>query len=526
MATKQRVRSKNNSNISDVSKGLVLEALFSSIDTSKTGVITSVQFWNELKKRGILSDDPRLSDVKNAFDKACTGSEKVIDFSLFCETIKHALLVHKTLRGELCIPDFSGFCDEITDIFKEVKSNVNGNVANYIPQLARVNPKYFAVSICTIDGQRFSHGDTNTSFCLQSTCKPINYCIAHEELGEEKVHQHIGREPSGRSFNEMALNSDGLPHNPLINSGAIMCSSLIRRNIPIADRFDEVIKTWTELSGDVEPTFNNSVYLSEKQTADRNFALAYFMRENKAFPENTNLIETLEFYFQCCSIEVKSDSMPSAAATLANGGVNPLTGKKVFSDGRAKNCISLMNSCGMYDFSGEYAFKIGFPAKSGVSGALLIVIPNVMGICIWSPKLDELGNSVRGVEFSKKLGERFSFHNYDSLINNSEKKDPRRHKYESKMDNVINLIYAASCGDIDEIKRIEAKGVDLNVSDYDGRTALHLAASEGQFEVVDYLIKRKVNVNAKDRWGGTPLKDAKKSNHVDICNKIEKYLSK
>ena len=185
-----------------------------------------------------------------------------------------------------------------------------------------------------------------------------------------------------------------------------------------------------------------------------------------------------------------------------------------------------MNSCGMYDFSGEYAFKIGFPAKSGVSGALLIVIPNVMGICIWSPKLDELGNSVRGVEFSKKLGERFSFHNYDSLINNSEKKDPRRHKYESKMDNVINLIYAASCGDIDEIKRIEAKGVDLNVSDYDGRTALHLAASEGQFEVVDYLIKRKVNVNAKDRWGGTPLKDAKKSNHVDICNKIEKYLSK
>ena len=94
------------------------------------------------------------------------------------------------------------------------------------------------------------------------------------------------------------------------------------------------------------------------------------------------------------------------------------------------------------------------------------------------------------------------------------------------MDNVINLIYAASCGDIDEIKRIEAKGVDLNVSDYDGRTALHLAASEGQFEVVDYLIKRKVNVNAKDRWGGTPLKDAKKSNHTDICNKIEKYLTK
>ena len=98
-----------------------------------------------------------------------------------------------------------------------------------IPQLARVNPKQFAVSICTVDGQRFDYGDSDRNFCLQSTCKPINYCIAHEELGEDFVHNHIGREPSGRSFNEMALNNDGLPHNPLINAGAIMCSSLIDR---------------------------------------------------------------------------------------------------------------------------------------------------------------------------------------------------------------------------------------------------------------------------------------------------------
>ena len=217
--------------------------------------------------------------------------------------------------------------------------------------------------------------------------------------------------------------------------------------------------------------------------------------------------------------------MASAAATLANGGVNPLTGKNVFNSSTVKNCLSLMNSCGMYDFSGEYAFKIGFPAKSGVSGAMMIVIPNVMGICVWSPNLDELGNSVRGVEFSKMFGERFNFHNYDSLINSNDKLDPRKSKYENKIDGVISLIYAASLGDIDEIKKLEARGIDLNSADYDGRTALHLAASEGHKEVVEYLINRNTTANLKDRWGGSPIEDAKRSNHRNIVKILEEYLS-
>ena len=511
--------------VNKVFKNLALKGLFDAIDNKKEGWIKPNQFWNELKVHGILENDPRLIEIRNLLIKETNKNKKGIDINLFSTVIEQSILLTKGLKGELIIPDFIGFCKEIIEIFKKTELNIKGSVADYIPQLARVNPDQFAISICTIDGQRFDYGDYQKDFCLQSTCKPINYCIAHEELGESFVHNHIGREPSGRSFNEMALNSDGLPHNPLINSGAIMCSSLIEREAPIADRFDKVMKTWSDLSGGINPSFNNSVYLSERQTADRNFALAYFMREKNAFPKNTNLIETLEFYFQCCSIEVKSPSMANAAATLANGGVNPLTGKNVFSSATVKNCLSLMNSCGMYDFSGEYAFKIGFPAKSGVSGAMLIVIPNVMGICVWSPNLDELGNSVRGVEFSKRLGERFNFHNYDSLINNNEKIDPRKHKYEHKIDNVISLIYAASYGDIDEIKKIEAKGIDLNSADYDGRTALHLAASEGQIEVVEYLISRKVNINLKDRWGGTPIKDAKRSKQTKITEILESYLS-
>ena len=523
MKTKENIKTKKEAITAQ--KNMAYLGLFNSIDHKKEGIIQPYQFWNELKSHGILVDDPRLKDINDNFKKEKLKNRKGITFELFSKCIDQSILLTKSLKGELVIPDFKSFTDEIITIYNKLEKNLSGSVANYIPQLARVNPDQFAVSICTIDGQRFDYGDFNTDFCLQSTCKPINYCIAHESLGESVVHKHIGREPSGRSFNEMALNNDGLPHNPLINSGAIMCSSLIERHAPISDRFDLVMKTWSELSGGFNPSFNNSVYLSEKQTADRNFALAYFMREKNAFPENTNLIETLEFYFQCCSIEVKSPSMASAAATLANGGVNPLTGKNVFNSSTVKNCLSLMNSCGMYDFSGEYAFKIGFPAKSGVSGAMMIVIPNVMGICVWSPNLDELGNSVRGVEFSKMFGERFNFHNYDSLINSNDKLDPRKSKYENKIDGVISLIYAASLGDIDEIKKLEARGIDLNSSDYDGRTALHLAASEGHKEVVEYLINRNTTANLKDRWGGSPIEDAKRSNHRNIVKILEEYLS-
>ena len=150
------------------------------------------------------------------------------------------------------------------------------------------------------------------TWVIQKTCfvrslrDPINYCLALEEQGLDKVHQHVGHEPSGRSFNELTLNSQGLPHNPLINSGAIMCSSLIQPNKSTADRFEHVLQTWKRGCHSKNIRFNNSVYLSERETADRNFALAYFMRENKAFPENTDLYKTLEFYFQCCSIETNS----------------------------------------------------------------------------------------------------------------------------------------------------------------------------------------------------------------------------
>ncbi len=497
--------------------------LFNLLDKNETGVVPASILFEYLSKEGILLDDPRLQNVLQEYESAgpISSSKTIITPSALEKLIRHHSLVKNTFTKNLIIPDFEDFCHDIESIYHATSANTNGKVADYIPQLARVNPEQFAVSICTIDGQRFSIGDAYTSFGLQSTCKPINYCLALQELGEDVVHRHVGREPSGRTFNELSLNSAGLPHNPLINSGAIMCCSLLRRDLNIADRFDYVFNTWQRLCAYKNVSFNNSVFLSERQTADRNFALAYFMRENKAFPEGVNLQEVLEFYFQCCSIESCSHHLAIAAATLANAGVNPLSGEKIFDEQVVQHCLSLMLSCGMYDFSGEFAFKIGVPAKSGVSGALFIVIPNLMGISIWSPRLDKHGNSVRGVEFCERLIQQYAFHNYDSLTRETHKKNPRKQKYERRVNQIVNLIYAASFGDLDEIKRLEALGIDLGSADYDGRTALHLAAAENQTEVVRYLLSRNINHAPKDRWGNTPLDDAKRGYHQGVVELLE-----
>ena len=146
---------------------------------------------NDHKSHGILENDKRLKEIKNTFSRAYSENQKGIDFDLFSNSINQSVLLTKGLRGELVIPDFNGFCKQIIDIYNQVEGNMGGAVADYIPQLARVNPKQFAVSICTVDGQRFDYGDSDRNFCLQSTCKPINYCIAQEELGEDFVQNHI-----------------------------------------------------------------------------------------------------------------------------------------------------------------------------------------------------------------------------------------------------------------------------------------------------------------------------------------------
>ena len=276
------------------------------LETDETSIKKS-KLLNDIKSCGFLNDDPRLNHFNKKIneyqDKNHLTQEEFNDCidSNIC-------ILNKIFKRDLIIPDFESFTGHIDTIYEETLEIKDGDVASYIPQLARADPEQYGISICTVDGQRYNIGDTDIDFTVQSCTKIINYGNALEELGTDEVHKYVGREPSGQAFNELTLNKEGKPHNPLINSGAIMTTSLIKNKENHADRFDYVMDIWSKLSGGIYKIgFNNSVYLSEKKTADRNYALAYFMKETNdkkiiGFPENTDLDETLELYFQCCSI--------------------------------------------------------------------------------------------------------------------------------------------------------------------------------------------------------------------------------
>ncbi len=405
----------------------------------------------------------------------------------------------------------------IDSIYISTKDITDGKVADYIPQLAKVNPNKYGISVFDIKGQGYSIGDTNDKFCLQSCSKPLNYCLARSLNSD--VHSHVGYEPSGRKFNSHVLNPDGLPHNPMINAGAIMVSSLIGADLEPSKRFELVNDFYHKLSGEREFIkedkdsigFDNTVYLSEGHHADRNVSLAYYMRENRAFkgnPSANDILNSLNLYFQCCSVTINTNIGAIMAATLANGGICPVSNERVIDTAIVRDCLSLMYQCGMYDFSGQFAFKIGLPAKSGVSGCLLLVIPNVAGICIWSPPLDNMGNPVRGIEFCKLFVEKThnKYHIFHSVTHVEEQSlIPEDH--ETK---VQKLISAAAQGELERIRELYFEGVNIESSDYDGRTPLHLASANGHFEVVRYLLELGLDKTMKDRWDNTAYDDANK----------------
>ncbi|XP_016289236.2 glutaminase kidney isoform, mitochondrial isoform X2 [Monodelphis domestica] len=485
------------------------------------------KFITALKSTGLRTSDPRLKECMDMLKLTLqtTSDGVMLDKDLFKKCVQsNIVLLTQAFRRKFVIPDFMSFTSHIDELFESAKKQSGGKVADYIPQLAKFSPDLWGVSVCTVDGQRHSIGDTKVPFCLQSCVKPLKYAIAVNDLGTEYVHRYVGKEPSGLRFNKLFLNEDDKPHNPMVNAGAIVVTSLIKQGVNNAEKFDYVMQFLNKMAGNEYVGFSNATFQSERESGDRNFAIGYYLKEKKCFPEGTDMVGILDFYFQLCSIEVTCESASVMAATLANGGFCPITGERILSPEAVRNTLSLMHSCGMYDFSGQFAFHVGLPAKSGVAGGILLVVPNVMGMMCWSPPLDKMGNSVKGIHFCHDLVSLCNFHNYDNLRHFAKKLDPRREGGDQRVKSVINLLFAAYTGDVSALRRFALSGMDMEQRDYDSRTALHVAAAEGHVEVVKFLLEAcKVNPFPKDRWNNTPMDEALHFGHHDVFKILQEY---
>jgi glutaminase len=242
----------------------------------------------------------------------------------------------------------------------------------------------------------------------------------------------------------------------------------------------------------------------------------------KRHPEDSdNLKDTLELYFQVCSILSTNRAMSVMAATLANGGVNPWTEEVVCPSHYVRCVLPIMLSAGLYDGSGLWSYDVGVPAKSGVGGCIFMVVPNVCGISVWSPRLNKEGNSTRGVAVACELVKHVQFHSYEAFsgLYNKPKWDPTKYSFEDESTTLADLLLAASLGDISSLRKLRRCGANMCAADYDKRTALHLAATEGQKTCLQFLVDCCANmpaaeklkiINAEDRWHGTPLDDAER----------------
>jgi glutaminase len=287
----------------------------------------------------------------------------------------------------------------------------DGRVADYIPELSRADPDGFGICIATRDGFIYEVGDSRQPFTLQSISKPLTYGLALEENGEDKVLAKIGVEPSGDAFNAISLRPQtGAPLNPLINAGAIAACGLIPGDT-VEEKSVRVLAAFSRYAGRTLD-IDERVYRSESITGHRNRAIGWMLRNFSILADEPS--PTLETYFRQCSIRVTCRDLALIGATLANGGVNPVTRIRALREEYVDNVLSVMATCGMYDFSGEWLYRTGLPAKSGVGGGILAVQPGRLGIGVFSPRLDAQGNSLRGIAVCRALAADLGLHLFDA----------------------------------------------------------------------------------------------------------------
>jgi glutaminase len=298
--------------------------------------------------------------------------------------------------------------DALRVIHQAVSALRDGAQADYIPELLTADPEWFGIAVATADGAMYEVGDSGQEFTIQSISKPFAYGLAMEDLGRAAVMARVGVEPTGDAFNSIEIDeATRRPFNPMVNAGAIVTTGLVAGRDHM-EPFDRIHAFLSATAGRMLGV-DEAVYRSESDTGDRNRAIAYFMRN---FGMLDDVDAVLDAYFRQCSVLVTCRDLAVMAATLAAGGTNPFTGEQVLSEPSVEAVLSVMSTCGMYDFAGEWTYTVGLPAKSGVAGGIVAVLPGEVGIGVFSPRLDARGNSVRGIATCQELSKVFGLHQF------------------------------------------------------------------------------------------------------------------
>jgi glutaminase len=298
----------------------------------------------------------------------------------------------------------------LKEVFGKYSADLSGQVSQAFPALSAVDPDSFAISAVTVDGEVFEQGEVSRDFTIQSISKAFSFALALEQHGSLFVESKVGMEPTGEDYDTIIkLDDKNRPFNPMVNSGAIVMSGLINPREK-ATREEELLDYFGKFAGR-SLKIDEATYRSENENGHKNWAIAHLLRHFNILTKEYR--EVLDLYFKQCSILVNTHDLALMGATLANDGQNPVTGVKCLSSENLRHVLSILFTCGMYNYSGEWAFDVGLPAKSGISGGILLVVPGVLGMAIYSPRLDKRGNSIRGIKVSEELSNRFQLHVLD-----------------------------------------------------------------------------------------------------------------
>lgn len=358
-----------------------------------------------------LGCDNLILTVSAAVMRNSTANKMV--YSISMQIQKGGNMFYDTYeRGQLANPTVEDVKQVLFEAYENGrKAASNGKVADYIPELAKADPGAFGIYVLDEQGRNLSYGDADTRFSIQSISKVINLAVSLKYRGFRDTFSHVMMEPSGDEFNSILKldTRSNLPFNPMINAGAIQTVSLLANDFD----FEDLLQFSRELCMDPDICLDEAVYHSERDTGDRNRAIAYLLKSKdvlQADPERT-----IDLYFRMCSLSVTAKSLAGLGIILANSGMNPFTKKHWLAPEYVRTIKSIMFTCGMYDFSGEFGVRVGIPAKSGVGGGLVcaVKVNGPVGIGLYGPALDQSGNSVAAVAAMEHISHRLGLHVFE-----------------------------------------------------------------------------------------------------------------